>query len=90
MKEYNTTYLDIYEVKDIAPELIPYFNYYARKYEPELLGDSLIVTLSSWDGCASLDSYFINILIHNGWNYSEYALLHQIYLTKPLKAIKTA
>lgn len=90
MKKYNTTYLDIYEVKDIAPELIPYFNYYASKYEPELLADNLILTISMWDGCRSLDNYFIEILTRNGWNYSTYDVLHEIYLVKPLKAIKTA
>lgn len=90
MSKYNITFLKIYEVEEIAPALIPYFNYYARKYEPELLGDSLIITIPYSDGCRSLDNYFIDILTRNGWNYSEYALLHQIYLTKPLKAIKTA
>lgn len=90
MKKYNRTYLDIYEVKDIAPELIPYFNYYASKYEPELLADSLIITISMWDGCRSLDNYFIDILIRNGWKYSKYDLLKQIYLIKPFNAIKTA
>ena len=90
MKEYNLTFLNIFGIEDIPPALIPYFNYYARKYEPELLGDSLIITISVWDACRSLDDYFINILTRNGWNYREYPVLHEIYITKALKAIKTA
>ena len=90
MREYNRAFLELFEIETIKPELIPYFNYYASKYAPELLGDSLIITISVWYGCRSLDTYFIDILTANGWNYSEYALLHQIYITKPLKAIKTA
>lgn len=90
MIEYNLTFLKIYEVEEIAPALIPYFNYYARKYEPELLGDNLIITIPYSDGSRSLDDYFINILTRNGWNYSAYDVLHEIYLLKPLKAIKTA
>ena len=73
-------------VKDISPAIVGYFNYYAHKYPAELLGNTEIITISVWDGCSSLDSYFINILTRNGWTYTYYALLKKIYLIRKLEA----
>lgn len=73
-------------VKDISPAIVGYFNYYARKYPAEILGSTEIITISVWDGCRSLDSYFIDVLTRNGWSYTYYALLKQIYLIRKLEA----
>lgn len=69
-------------VKDISPAIVGYFNYYARIYPAEILGNTEIITIPMRDGSRSLDSYFINVLTANGWKYSDYFLLGQIYLIR--------
>lgn len=84
MTAHNKMLLDIYKIKDIKPEIIPHFSYYANQYEPELLSDVLIFEIPFKDGSRGLDNYFINILTANGWTITEYFLLHKFYITKAL------
>ena len=84
MTAHNKMLLDIYQIKDIKPEIIPHFSYYADQYEPELLADVLIFEIPFKDGSQGLDNYFINILTANGWTITEYFLLAKFYLTKAL------
>lgn len=80
----NYTLAEALGVKDISPAIVGYFNYYATKYPAEILGATEIITIPMRDGSRSLDSYFINVLTRNGWNYSDYFLLGQIYLIRSL------
>ena len=84
MTAHNKMLLDIYQIKDIKPELIPHFSYYADQYEPELLADVLIFEIPFKDGSQGLENYFINILTANDWTITEYFLLSKFYLTKAL------
>ena len=80
MKNYSIS--ESLGVKDISPAIVGYFNYYAEKYPAEILGNTEIITIPMRDGSRSLDSYYINVLTRNGWKYSEYFLLGQIYLIR--------
>ena len=61
----------------------PYFKYYEKKYPPEILGDAFFIEIPIKDGCASLDNYYINPLIDQGYKISENFLLGYLYLIKP-------
>lgn len=85
MTAHNKMLLDIYQIKDIKPEIIPHFSYYADQYEPELLADVLFFEIDAGrDGSRGLDNYFIDILTANDWTITEYFLLSKFYLTKAL------
>lgn len=62
----------------------PYFNYYLRKYPPEIFETQSIITIPMKDGSRSLDDYYIKPLLENGYKYHEYFLLKEIYLIKQI------
>lgn len=71
---------ELYHLKKISEAILPYFRYYASQYKLESgsKGDRIIIPVK--DGSGSLDRYFINQLIENGWYYRYNALLSEIYL----------
>lgn len=62
----------------------PYYNYYERLYKPEILGNQIIIEIPIKDGSSSLDHYYINPLLKQGYKYHEDFLLGVIYLIKNL------
>ena len=88
--ENTYTTKEAYSAPNISSQIEPYFNYYADKYPAELLGDCLFIEIPMMDGSASLDHYFINPLLKNGYTWHENWLLSKIYLIKALKKEATA
>ena len=52
---------------NIKKAIRPYFNYYLDLYPPEITDNYIIFTIPMLDGCRSLDNYFINPLLDNGF-----------------------
>ena len=68
----------------INKSILPYFKYYAGIYKPEKDGNAEVITIPMMDGSRSLDVYFINPLLNNGYMWHESFLLGEIYLIKKL------
>ena len=60
------------------------YNYYARKYPEEILGDCIFIEIPMMDGCELLDIHYINPRKTEGFKYRENWLLKLIYLIKPI------
>lgn len=73
--------MNITELK-ISKQILPYFKYYAGIYKPETGTRGEIIIIPMKDGSASLDRYFINPLLKNGYTWKESFLLSEIYLYK--------
>lgn len=66
----------------INKSILPYFKYYAGLYKPEIGTRGEIITIPIKDGSRSLDTFFINPLLNNGYIWEESFLLGEIYLIK--------
>ena len=73
--------MDISVLK-INKQILPYFKYYASKYQPEKGAKGEIITIPMLEGSRSLDDYFIKPLLNNGYIWEESFLLSEIYLIK--------
>lgn len=70
----------LYHLKNISDAILPYFRYYAGLYKIQSGSKGDLITIPVKDGSGSLDRYFINQLISNGWYFRYNALLSEIYL----------
>lgn len=66
----------------ISDFIAPYFNYFLSKYPPQTGAGMVLFTVPVMEGSASMDQYFINPLLKNGFCYKDCFLLHEIYIYK--------
>ena len=74
--------LDFLQVEKVKDQIKGYFGYYAGLFETIKGDKGIIIIIPMKEGSKSLDRYFINILLENGYTFHEYFLLGEIYLIK--------
>lgn len=74
--------LDFLQVEKVKDQIKGYFGYYAGLFETIKGEKGIIITIPMKEGSRSLDLYFIDVLLENGYTYHEYFLLREIYLIK--------